>query len=347
VTTNGSGDGSSWANAANLQDALTSGGEVTATTDDEIWVASGVYYPDEGDGQIDDAEISTFQLIENIAIYGGFAGNEANRDDRDWQTNITVLSGDIDGNDTNTDGNNIAETWNDIHGSNAYHVVTGTDDAILDGVTITAGQADGSSPDKSGGGMYNDTSSPTLSNITFRGNQAYFSGGGMCNIASSSPTLTNVTFRGNQVYSRGGGMYNQDNSNPSLTNVTFDENQTDGSGGGMYNQDNSNPSLTNVTFDENQTDDSGGGMANNNSSPTLTNVTFSNNQADASGGMGNSNNSNPTLSDCIFQRNQATILDSDGKVFRFFVLLFITRVFRHNSGEYSFLVYLGDAPEHG
>jgi hypothetical protein len=48
-----------------------------------------------------------------------------------------------------------------------------------------------------------------------------------------------------------------------------------------------------------------------------------------------------------YVKSSLLLENSDGKVFRFFVLLFITRVFRHNSGEYSFLVYLGDAPEHG
>ena len=56
--------------------------------------------------------------------------------------------------------------------------------------------------------MYNDTSSPTLTNVTFSGNSATSDGGGMYNYASSSPTLTNVTFSGNSATDYGGGMYN-------------------------------------------------------------------------------------------------------------------------------------------
>ena len=57
-----------------------------------------------------------------------------------------------------------------------------------------------------GGGMYNYSSSPTLTNCTFTGNSAEDDGGGMYN-NSSSPTLTDCTFTNNSADS-GGGMYN-------------------------------------------------------------------------------------------------------------------------------------------
>jgi parallel beta-helix repeat protein len=119
--------------------------------------------------------------------------------------------------------------------------------------------------------MYNETSSPVLTNVTFSGNTANFKGGAMINYNSSSPTLTNVTFSGNTA-NHGGGMYNWENSSPTLTNVTFSGNTVTGDGGGMYNWTSSNPVLTNVTFSGNTANAGGGGMYNNNSSPTLTNV---------------------------------------------------------------------------
>ncbi|MCB0174619.1 MAG: hypothetical protein KDJ97_29175, partial [Anaerolineae bacterium] len=82
-----------------------------------------------------------------------------------------------------------------LSGSNSYHVVWAdgvtapiTASTVLDGFTITAGQADDSSdPDDSGGGFYCDGDgsgsecSPTLSNVTFSGNLADYDGGGMFN----------------------------------------------------------------------------------------------------------------------------------------------------------------------
>jgi uncharacterized repeat protein (TIGR01451 family) len=334
----GIGDGTTWENAyLELQSAL-----AAVTGGDQIWVAEGVYYPDEGTGQIDNERPSTFILIDNVALYGGFDPGSGvdEMGERDWETYITVLSGDIDGDDT-TDPNGVVIDTADTTGSNAFHVVTSnglTATAIIDGFYITAGQADGTEPiDQKGGGMYNSGSDPTLVNITFSANSAFL-GGGMYN-HYSSPGLTNIVFSHNSVgssisYSQGGGMYNY-YSNPALTSVTFSDNATDSkdgntSGGGMTNN-RSSPTLSNVTFSNNSscngggmsngyshptltdiiftynsaTSGSGGGMSNSDSHPTLTRVTFSNNSATASGGGIRGFYSSPALTNVIFSSNSA------------------------------------------
>jgi hypothetical protein len=119
----GAGDGRSWTNAyPSLADAL-----ADAAFDTEIWVAAGTYTPTGGADRT-----ATFQLKDDVAIYGGFAGNETQHDQRDWQTNTTTLSGDLNGDD----GANFAN-----NGENSYHVVAGATGATLDGVTITGGNA--------------------------------------------------------------------------------------------------------------------------------------------------------------------------------------------------------------
>jgi hypothetical protein len=88
-------DGLTWATAfTTVQDALA---EAKLAGSGEIWVAAGVYYPDEGDGQTNNSVTSAFILANDISLYGGFKTGETNRSERDWVNNKTVLSGDITG----------------------------------------------------------------------------------------------------------------------------------------------------------------------------------------------------------------------------------------------------------
>ncbi len=284
--TGGSNNGTDWANAyLTVQSALNSAGAGS-----EIWVAEGVYTPTDPAGR--DA---TFQLVNGVKIYGGFAGTEASRDQRDWNAHVTILSGDI-----GTIGDNS---------DNAYHVVTGSgadNTAILDGFTITAGNAsEDISPcgPSCGGGILNNAGNPTLSNLIITENLAYYQGGGIWN-NNGSPILTNVTFTHNTATWGGGGIYNKDNSNPSLTNVVLTENFSN-YGGGIFNF-NSSPTLTNVTISGNSVTYNGGGMYNDGSNPTLTNVTLSGNSAYWGGGIYNIHSSNPTLTNVILTGNSAS-----------------------------------------
>ena len=251
VTANAGGNGTSWSNAFNsLQDALAAWDPLIHT--DGIWVAKGVYYPDEGTGITPDDRNASFNLEEGMKVYGGFAGGESDLSARNPSTNVTVLSGDIDSNDANKDSNGVTPDADDIQGSNSYHVVLGdgtntaiTNVTMLDGFTITGGLATGSSPNNLGGGMYcngrnsGSECSPILTNISFLGNRAN-SGGAMSSdgdsSGKSSPILTHVIFSGNKATVNGGGMFNNGfagTSNPTLTNVTFATNHAT-NGGAMY-----------------------------------------------------------------------------------------------------------------
>jgi len=143
----GANDGSSWSDAyTDLQGALAAAG-----SGDDIWVAEERYKPTSGT-----ARTATFQLKSGVALYGGFNGTEESREERDWTVNVTVLSGDINDNDNGFDNND----------ENVYHVVTGANNAVIDGFTITGGNANGSYPNDCGGGIENDGSSPTITNCT-------------------------------------------------------------------------------------------------------------------------------------------------------------------------------------
>lgn len=193
-----------------------------------------------------------FQLKNGVTIKGGYAGfGQPDPNARDIVKYKTILSGDLAGNDV--DIQDPLDMLEDLQrAENSYHVVSGSDcneSAVLDGFTITAGNANGPPdvPNSKGGGMYNDTGSPTLSNCMFVENAAGCEGGGIYNL-HSNPILTNCTFQRNSAAAwsigRGGGMYNHQSS-PTLTNCTFTDNPATSEGGGMYNGGQSSPTVTN------------------------------------------------------------------------------------------------------
>ena len=196
-----------------------------------------------------------------------------------------------------------------IDANGAYHVVKCVNgegpSTVLEGFTITGGNANGGWPDNYGGGMYNQGSSPTVTNCIFTGNSATF-GGGMYNNNNSNPTVNKCIFTGNSA-SSGGGMYNYQNSSPTVTNSTFSGNAAaTGGGGGMYNLTNSCPAVTGCNFTGNTAGSDGGGMDNRvGSDPNVTNCTFSNNSAAGEGGGMENYDSNSTLTNCTFTSNTA------------------------------------------
>ncbi len=240
----GASDGTSWEDAYNdLQAALYIAAASPVVT--EIWVAAGTYTPDRGTHE----RTATFQLTGGVALYGGFAGWETSLDQRDLDTNGTTLSGDLNGND----GPDFTS-----NGENSYHVLTSTDvgsNAVLDGFTISGGNANGGGPDSSGGGMYNEGGSlTTVSNCIFSGNAADADGGGMWN-SGGDPVLINCIFNGNSATTGGGGAMWISEGNPVLINCVLSGNVAGTDGGGVYSESGS-PMLTNCILWGNS--DSGG-----------------------------------------------------------------------------------------
>jgi hypothetical protein len=244
----GSHTGLSWADAyTDLQDAMDA-----AVHGNQIWVAAGTYKPTTGTNRS-----VSFVMKEGVAIYGGFAGNEARGafllTDRDIAGHRTILSGDIG-------------TPDDV-ADNSYHVVIGADNAVLDGFTITGGNANSSSQNAYGGGMQNYGSSPRVANCTFTGNSADY-GGGMSNSYDSDPIVLNCTFMNNKAFSSGGGMYSI-LSSPIVLNCTF-SNNTAAYGGGIYNGE-GRPSIRNSTVTNNNASYGGGMLSSYYSEPTVHN----------------------------------------------------------------------------
>ena len=252
------GTGSSWSNAiGELADALviaksindTSAGKVK-----EIWVASSTYKPmyspqDGVNFGTNQGRDNAFSLLNNVKLYGGFAGSESSFSQRILDTaNPTILSGDID-------NNNLLDY------GNTYHVVVAagvSSSTVLDGFTIKLGYAsstgslvvNGKSVERRvGGGIVNHTSSPIIRNCIITQNRTEYDGGGLANYYLSSPTITQCFFTGN-VATYGGAIENYYNSNPVIINTVFTGNVAS-YGSGIESYQNSIPVITNCTFSGN------------------------------------------------------------------------------------------------
>lgn len=271
VTTNGvaGNSGGTWAQATNLPSAL------ARPSCSEIWVAEGVYKPATGTDRT-----ATFALRSGIAVYGGFGGNENNRNERDPAVHRSVLSGDI-GSDDAVDAQGVTASAADIVGDNSYHVVSvdsgATTSTVLDGFTLSGGLADDSSSNENtgGGGLvcHGDSAgqdcSPTLRQLVFRGNAAGIGGGMAClgrNQGACSATLENVTFVGNSAQFGGAlasAAVEDGRCNPVLRNITFSGNSASFGGGAFANvtgtAGSSSAVLRNVTLSGNLGPEGGGG----------------------------------------------------------------------------------------
>lgn len=299
----GSNNGTSWINAfTQLQSALN-----VAQSGESIWVAAGTYIPTV---RIDstDARSACFQLKNGVQIYGGFdpSAGATRMEHRDWDTYESILSGDLDGDDTTAD--------------NAYHVffhpesLALTSTAVLDGVIIRHAAGKYGDLTDRGGGMYNHGCSPTIRNCRFGDNHS-LSGGGMYN-ENCAPTLIDCIIGSDYLESGnsasfGAGIYNL-NADPELIRCRI-QHQEAYDGGGMYN-DASNPIVTDCVFKGNRVlgtfeYNRGGGMYNGNgSNPVLTGCSFENNVAifasfARGAGMFCDATSEPTLTDCRFDTN--------------------------------------------
>lgn len=281
----------SWSTASNdLQIVINS-----SQIGDEIWVASGTYFPTRdpfGNTSPSDSRDKTFYLKDGISVYGGFSGTETSLTDRNISSNITLLSGDL----------GVLGTVND----NCYHVVlfsgnsTSAIGVKLDGFSIASGFAMGTvnnnvngnvasrlagpaiyfingnniiSNNKiymntgySGGGIYTSTGNNIISNNEIYNNKAHYDGGGV-SVFKGTNTITNNYIHDNTATGDGGGIYavlGVDNiiSKNVIGKNKGGINQIDTyyyGGGGIYTEKGSNLIINNVLY-ENISNYMGGGI---------------------------------------------------------------------------------------
>ncbi|MDY7108301.1 MAG: hypothetical protein SYC29_06655 [Planctomycetota bacterium] len=274
----------------------------------EVWVAAAEdpYRPS---ATVD--RDASFHLVNGIELYGGFAGHEAELNDRNIFQNITILSGDLEDDDDQPNGDML---------DNCYHVITtavlGVVDCRIDGFVIQAGNADGTSltdPESdSGGGMLAACKTIAIVNCTFKDNLA----------GCTDPFEDRTKGHGAALYIKAPpGTPAEPVPGPEIVDCTFLNNTAlwGGRGGGLKVANGGLVHLTNCLFAWNEAGSgeyaSGwGGAILNEANIELTNCTLANNTAVSGAGSSQGGGLHcraagqsfqATLYNCIFWANVA------------------------------------------
>ncbi len=211
--------GASWESAMReLGDALALA-ECSAGQVAEIRVAQGVYKPDRGTGDRDAA----FNLAGAVQVKGGYAGiGMPDPDVRDIELHPTVLSGDLAGDDQPGFVNYV---------ENSRHVVAAlgiSPACTLDGLTITAGNADGAWQEYgTGGGVWSRDSHVIMTDCRVTLCSAYLVGGGVQTFDNGSLEARRTLFENNRTtwptygYGNGAGLNKGPGAAVTLVGCTF------------------------------------------------------------------------------------------------------------------------------
>ncbi|ODS81531.1 MAG: hypothetical protein ABS46_11265 [Cytophagaceae bacterium SCN 52-12] len=275
------GNGSSWANALKFLSDATVAAE-TNTDIKEIRVAKGTYYPT--GLQSESNRDSSFAIIRGgLKLYGGYPNGGGTRN---YTAHPTIMSGDI-----NTAGDSLDNSY---HVLVIAGIPAEADSVVVDGFTISGGYAEKNSntskdynglttyADRGAGIVHTGVSGNThIRNSTVTRNFAILQGGGIFN-QRSNVTLTNVAITQN-LGGNGGGMYN-DFSSPRLSHMHISGNHAPSGGGGMYNGTQSSAVVVNSTISGNSSYN-GGGIFNIQCTPEFFNVIISGNTGRDGGGM--------------------------------------------------------------
>ncbi|HTZ18440.1 MAG TPA: right-handed parallel beta-helix repeat-containing protein, partial [Dissulfurispiraceae bacterium] len=282
-----SGTGTSWAQAFKTISAAIS----AASNGDEIWVKQGT-----------NVIGSTVNLSKNISIYGGFAGTETLRNQRNWNTNVTTVDG-------------VINNFQCFHVDGSSHNVT----TIFDGLTLTRCGKSGTSGSQGGAiqlvsASSSIRSSASINNCKFTQNQAWY-GGGIANEMFSYLSVDNTIFSNNQS----GAIVTAGSSTLIISNSTFTAN-TAATGSAILNGGDLH--ISNCLFSANSTTNTDPGSYNgvlvNSGTAAISDSTFQNNTATTtSSGYGSSggaiwNDGTLNITTTTFSGNSA---DRGGAIF--------------------------------
>ncbi|MCI4668153.1 MAG: T9SS type A sorting domain-containing protein [Bacteroidia bacterium] len=281
----GFNDGTSWTDAFNnFQDALDAS---SPTQTDTVWVKSGTYYPDREKNGVPGQGNPTdwmFYSTHPVWIYGGFAGHEKMLTQRNWETNPTILDGDIgipgvaadnaaciaflgNGSHALMDGFTIQNAFSNKTGGgltvgnlncvflkniriqDCYSAGSGAGLTLFDlrGGEINNVVCSNNSADRKGGGFFLSRLSRVRFTKVFALQNMAELGGGMFADSLDNVVMDGMFFCGNTALLDGGGLFANSFSTVDMVNQTYNENVALRNGGGAFFQAFENVNLSNIT----------------------------------------------------------------------------------------------------
>jgi len=227
---------------------------------DTILVAQGTY-------------TENLTIDKGVMLMGGY-------EPLDWTRNIALYETIVDGNQARS----------------VVMFKTGSDEAVLDGFTITGGVAE------VGGGISIEEASPTIISSTITGNTAAIAGGGIY-VRNGSPWITGNTITANTT-DHGGGGIEAHRSSARIEDNIISHNLCD-TGGGIRSWGSDSSTIEGNTVTGNRANDGGGILVGNGSSPVIKNNTVISNTSFWGGGIHVVWHSAPTIEGNTISNNSA------------------------------------------
>jgi hypothetical protein len=307
----GSNTGESWANAYNdLQHALHHAATVGVGA---VWVADGTYKPGPAGG----SRSLTFDLVGGVRVYGGFLGGETSLTQRRPLVNRAVLSGDLNGDDSDDPSpSNCCFS----HGSPGC-VNDECQKAVCEADSFCCRESWDRNCVMLTQCLCGDLCSPRCDNsyhvVTAGASSTgavldgFFIVGGNANglepreknggglfVESGPPDVVNCVFHDNHAERLGGALYAR--AAVRVVNATFVGNEA-AQGGGVF-LESAAASFANCVFSGNDATE-GGGMALAEANAGIAQCTFSVNTARSGGGLRSLRGSRPRIGNSIFWGN--------------------------------------------
>lgn len=282
VTPEGAGsmDGSSWSNAiagntpavngySKLADTL-----MHASAGTYFWIKEGTYFP-----SADNDREKSFELGQNIRLFGGFTGTESDTNQRIIGLHPTILSGDIGVQGDSTDNTKIIlktadapwENFSFIDGIVFGYACNDQENALAAGIfnsaslRLNACNIKNNSNNGNGSGIYS-TGNLRVENCIIEHNTAFIAGGAIYNTGQLTISNSEISHNAAQYY--GGGIFNSSSGLCDIKTSSLAFNRANGpftwqyageyGGGGAYNL--GVFTIANSKVCNNETQWSGGGL---------------------------------------------------------------------------------------